>query len=85
MSTMSSRLSALAPGAPADFLSLNLDHPSSEGLAGDGVLDAWVFVERDLVDCVWVGGVKLVEGGRHFARETIETRFRRAMKTLRAS
>jgi formimidoylglutamate deiminase len=76
---------ALAPGAPADFLSLNLDHPSSEGLGGDGVLDAWLFVERDLVDCVWVGGVKLVEGGRHLARETIETRFRRAMKTLRAS
>jgi formimidoylglutamate deiminase len=76
---------ALATGAPADFLSLNLDHPLSEGLGGDGVLDAWLFVEPDLVDCVWVGGLKLVEAGRHLARETIETRFRVAMKTLRAS
>ncbi|HYC24988.1 MAG TPA: formimidoylglutamate deiminase [Roseiarcus sp.] len=75
----------LAIGGPADFLSLNLDHPASQGLDGDGALDAWLFVERGLVDCVWVGGLKLVEGGRHFAREVIEARYRATMKVLRAS
>ncbi|HXW19159.1 MAG TPA: formimidoylglutamate deiminase [Roseiarcus sp.] len=75
---------ALAIGAPADFLSLDLDHPASQGLDGDGALDAWLFVERDLVDCVWVGGLKLVEGGRHFAREVIEARYLATMKALRA-
>ena len=76
---------ALKAGAAADFLSLNGDHPMTQGLDGDGALDAWIFVERGLVDCVWVGGEKLVEGGRHRARARIEARFRAAIKGLRAS
>jgi cytosine/adenosine deaminase-related metal-dependent hydrolase len=73
----------LAEGAPADFVSLDRDHAMSAGLQPDGVLDAWIFVERGLVDGVWVAGEKLVAGGRHKGRDAIETRFRGAMKALR--
>jgi cytosine/adenosine deaminase-related metal-dependent hydrolase len=73
----------LAEGAPADFVSLDRDHAMSAGLQPDGVLDAWIFVERALVDGVWVAGEKLVTGGRHKRREGIEARFRGAMQALR--
>jgi formimidoylglutamate deiminase len=73
----------LAEGAPADFVSLDRDHAMSAGLQPDGVLDAWIFVERGLVDGVWVAGEKLVAGGRHKGRKAIEARFRGAMKALR--
>src|SRR5579883_1448143 len=67
--------SRLEAGAPADFVSLRADHAITERLKPDGVLDAWIFVERNLVDGVWVGGEKLVENGRHKRREAIEKRF----------
>jgi formimidoylglutamate deiminase len=73
----------LEAGAPADFLSLRRDHPLTEGLKPDGVLDVWIFVERTIVDNVWIGGEKPVEGGRHREREAIERRFRTVVKTLR--
>jgi formiminoglutamate deiminase len=74
----------LEAGAPADFVSLRRDHPLVEPLEPDGVLDAWIFVERNLVDGVWIAGEKLVQDGRHKRRAAIETRFRAAMKGLRA-
>lgn len=77
--------SRLEAGAPADFVSLRADHAITEQLKPDGVLDAWIFVERNLVDGVWVGGEKLVENGSHKRREAIEKRFRGAVQALRAA
>jgi formimidoylglutamate deiminase len=74
----------LEAGAPADFASLKRDHALVEPLKPDGVLDAWIFVERSLVEGVWVAGEKLVEHGRHKNRDAIEKRFRVAMNSLRA-
>ncbi len=75
----------LEPGAPADFVSLRRDHALVDGLKPDGALDAWIFVDSGLVDRVWVGGEKLVENGRHRRRDAIETRFRSAIRSLRAA
>ncbi len=74
----------LETGAPADFISLKRDHALIEPLKPDGVLDAWIFVERSLVDRGWVAGEKLVENGRHKNRDIVEKRFRAAMNRLRA-
>jgi formiminoglutamate deiminase len=71
-------------GAPADFLSLFTDHPALTGYAGDHLLDAWIFAGQNVVDCVWTGGIKQVEGGRHHRREAVVQRFRKAMARLRA-
>lgn len=71
---------AIRAGAPADLVSLDL---SAHGwLAGDTVLDHMVFAAGVTPDCVWVNGVKLVEGGRHRNRDAVQARFRAVMKDL---
>ncbi len=74
---------ALRLGASADFLTLRADHPTLAGKAGDAILDAWIFsAGNDLVDCVWSGGLKVVQGGRHASRETIAAQFMATMRRL---
>jgi formimidoylglutamate deiminase len=74
----------IAAGAPADLVSLNAAHHSLTGKAGDAVLDAWIFANGTAVDGTWARGRKLVEGGRHVARDAIASRFRNAMTDLTA-
>ena len=75
----------LAVGAPADFVSLDADAVSLAGKADDGILDAWIFAGGTRVDCAWVRGKKLVEGGRHFRRSEIAQKFRAVMLQLSAA
>jgi formimidoylglutamate deiminase len=76
----------LAPGSPADMLSLDAAHSALLERCGDRVLDAWIFAARTSpVDCLWVGGRKLVEAGRHRAREPIVARYRRSIARLLAA
>jgi len=72
----------IAPGAPADLVSLDSGHPSLAGKTGDSVLDAWIFANGSKVDCVWVHGKKQVTGGRHAKREAVAKRFREVMTAL---
>ena len=73
----------LRVGAPADIVALHADHPSYPGLDADRALDTWIFsAGKALVDCVWVGGEKLVEGGQHRARPAIAERYRAALCRL---
>ncbi len=73
----------LAPGAVADIVSLQADHPALAGRADDQLLDAWIFSGGNgLVDCVWSGGRKLVANGRHGGREAIAARFGATMRAL---
>ena len=73
----------VAPGAPADLVSLDADHPALAGHGADTVLDAWVFGRNaGLVDCVWTRGVKRVEGGRHVARDAVRRRYATTMARL---
>ena len=72
--------SGLAKGLAADFVSLKASHGLD--LAGDALLDGWIFANGAAVDCVWVAGRKQVEGGRHVAREAIGRRFTATMRAL---
>jgi formiminoglutamate deiminase len=75
----------LAVGASADMMSLDLDHPALAGAASDTVLDHWIFAARHgAIDCVWRGGRKWVEGGRHVAAGAIAERYRRTIAGLLA-
>ena len=56
----------LRPGAPADFFTVDLQHPSLVGAGGDSLLAAIVFgIGASAVRDVFVGGRKLVDEGRH--------------------
>ncbi len=73
----------LQPGARADIVTLDTTHPSLAGRRGDAVLDGWIFAGRSgAVDCVWAGGDKVVEGGRHRSREAARARFNAAVRRL---
>jgi formiminoglutamate deiminase len=71
----------LAQGHTADFLSLKADDAPLAGRQGDAILDSWIFAGGK-VDCVWRGGRKLVEDGRHFARDETRARYRRAVESV---
>jgi formiminoglutamate deiminase len=73
----------LEPGASADIVALDADHPVLFGRKGDEVLDSWIFAGGPAcVDRVWRRGVKVVEGGRHVAADAIAARYRRAVSVL---
>jgi len=70
-------------GARADIVTLDTTHPSLAGRRGDAVLDGWIFAANaSAVDCVWAGGNKVVEGGRHRLRETAREAFNAAVRRL---
>lgn len=68
-------------GAPADMVGLDASDPSFFGRNADAILDSWIFAAGH-VDCVWRGGMKLVQQGRHIAREAIAARYRRAVESV---
>jgi formimidoylglutamate deiminase len=71
-------------GQWADLLALDTGDLRLEGLAGDTLLDAFLFAGRDgLVTDLWSAGRHIVQAGRHVAREAVETRFRATMRRLR--
>ncbi len=73
----------LAPGAAADIVALNGDHPSLYGRAGDALLDAWVFAGAPgMVESVWRTGARVVQDGRHRHAERIGRRYRRTLDRL---
>jgi formimidoylglutamate deiminase len=75
--------SGLAAGMLADIITLNLDHPSLYGRAGDQFLDSWIFAaNRDCIDAVWRHGRKLVSQGRHINAEPIKTRYKQVLKRI---
>jgi formimidoylglutamate deiminase len=75
----------LVAGAPFDLVTLAAGHPALIERQGDEILDSWLFSGgRELVDCVWRAGVKLVSGGRHHGRGALVARYARALHQLRA-
>ncbi len=70
---------AIAAGAPADLVSLR---QADVEWAGDRILDGWIFAGSVGVDCVWVGGRKRVEGGRHVQAGPVARRFAAALERL---
>ncbi len=75
----------LAEGAIADIVTLDAAHPSLAGRRDDQLIDGWIFASRgDAVDCVWAGGVKVVEGGRHRLRDSARRQFDQTLSKLLA-
>jgi len=67
-------------GAPADLVSLDLASPALVARRDDALLDSLIFAGGTrCIDGVWRAGVKLVEKGRHRAREQVAARFRTAL------
>lgn len=76
-------LAGLAAGAAADIVTLDCTHPSLAGRKGDAVLDGWIFAAHsDAIDCVWAGGHKVVEGGRHRMRAQVRVAFNATVRRL---
>jgi len=70
----------LAEGHSADLVSLDPHHPALIGAEGDALLDRWIFAaSRGAIDCVWRNGRRVVEGGRHVARDAIAARYAKAL------
>ena len=73
----------LTPGARADIVTLDMSHPSLSGRAGDTIIDGWIFAAGGgAIDCVWAGGDKVVEGGRHRLRQAARERFNASVRRL---
>jgi formimidoylglutamate deiminase len=74
---------ALSVGNAADIVSLDVNHVSLVGREGAALLDALIFAAgKEAVDCVWRRGRKLVSGGRHKLRDSVEAMYRTAMNEL---
>jgi len=74
----------LAPKHPADFITIRPAHPDWDMPEGDAILDSLIFAPGSLaVDCVYVAGDRLVENGRHRAREGVARAFGKVMRRLR--
>ncbi|WP_254062860.1 formimidoylglutamate deiminase [Caulobacter sp. S45] len=73
----------LVPGASADFLTLDPEHPSLVGRRGDALLDSWIFGgARAAIDGVWRRGRQVVAGGRHLGRATIAASYAATLRRL---
>lgn len=76
-------ITGLQPGARADIVTLDTTHPSLSGRCRDAILDCWIFAARaGAIDCVWTGGNKVVENGRHRLRESAPDKFNAAVRRL---
>lgn len=78
-------IGAIAIGHQADLVVLDPDDSALTGRHGDAALDSWIFAApRSPVREVYLGGRRVVDGGRHIARSAVEPRFRRTMTRLSA-
>lgn len=76
-------ITGLTPGARADIVTLDTAHPSLAGRARDAVIDGWIFAAGNgAIDCVWAGGNKVVESGRHQLRQAARERFNASVRRL---
>ncbi|MFZ5671046.1 MAG: formimidoylglutamate deiminase [Pseudomonadota bacterium] len=78
------RTGEIAVGARCDLVVLDTEHPVLAGREDDLILDSLVFSGSGAVDAVWSGGRRIVEGGRHVARDAIAAAYRRAVAELTA-
>ena len=75
----------IAPGAPADIVTLNMDHPSFAGATAGTFLDRWIFAGRaGAIDCVWRAGELRVVRGKHLASEAIANHYHKILTRLLA-
>jgi len=75
----------IVAGASLDIVSLASGHPALVERREDEILDSWIFAGgRELIDCVWRAGAKVVSHGRHRDRDAILARYAKTLRRLRA-
>jgi len=75
----------ITKGGWADITEISRDHPDLDGLAGDTLLDVWLFAGDDRqVRNLWSAGRHLVVDGRHVRATSIRKGYRNCRKRLRA-
>jgi formimidoylglutamate deiminase len=77
------RIGRLAPDYRADLLVLDHNHPRLYRRNGDDLIDSWIFSGNDnpVMD-VYVGGVRVIEKGRHHNEGEIQQAFNQTMDQL---
>ncbi|MEP3815748.1 MAG: formimidoylglutamate deiminase [Nitratireductor sp.] len=76
---------ALAPGQWADLLALDPARSALFGLAGDRLLDGWIFAGgNEPVTDLWSAGRHMVRDGRHRGRDAIVRRYSNCMESVMA-
>jgi formimidoylglutamate deiminase len=76
-------LGSLTPGARADLVALDANHPTLAGRYYDQILDAWIFSGEDTpVRDVMVGGRWVVRDGRHPRGEAVARAYRAVAERL---
>ena len=79
------RIGKLAAGHRCDLVTLDIDHPTLVGRSGDALIDSAIFAATQFpVTEVRVGGERVVENGRHKARDAIAKRYAATMRKLTA-
>lgn len=73
----------LRQGVSADIVSFGGEDPTLAGRKGDALLDSWIFGGAR-PDCVWRYGRKLVEHGRHHARDGVNARYASTIRRILA-
>jgi len=68
-------------GAWADLISLDAAHPALVSRRDDAWLDSLIFA-GGAIDEVWRAGHRLVEGGRHYRRESVAASYRDALRRI---
>ncbi|MEG3089534.1 formimidoylglutamate deiminase [Sphingomonas sp. PB4P5] len=77
------RVGGLVAGASADIVTLDMRHPALAGRHGDALLDSWIFAGgAKTIDTVWRRGARVVQAGRHVAREQVIDRYLRSVRLL---
>jgi len=79
----------LAPGEPADFVAVDLDHPAVAGAAAEDLVPTIVFgASSGAITSLWVGGAPVVQAGRAAPGRAPEVEilrdYRAALARLRA-
>jgi formimidoylglutamate deiminase len=76
-------IGGIAPGARADMIVLDGDHPLLHGRRSDALLDSWIFSgNANPVRDVYVGGRVVIRDGRHDREDAIGADFKRAINDL---
>ena len=75
----------LVHGASLDVVTLAANHPALLERRDDELLDSWIFAGgRELIDCVWRAGERVVSGGRHRDRDALVARYAQVLRALRS-
>ena len=77
------KIGGIAAGQRADFIVLDSQHPRLYHRAEQNLMDSWLFSgNENLIQDVYVGGVKVIDHGHHINQEKIERAFKRVIDEL---